>query len=103
MVAFKNEVEAKTDGKIKVEIITDLKLGSAKDVLDAVQLGTVQMAVNTAAYTQNLIPQHGIFNLPYLFKDRASKDGTLDAGTTQRLRASGKTRKKPSKAKPKTN
>src|SRR3954453_21011992 len=49
MVAFKNEVEAKTDGKIKVEIITDLKLGTAKDVLDAVQLGTVQMTVNTAA------------------------------------------------------
>jgi tripartite ATP-independent transporter DctP family solute receptor len=72
MVAFKNEVEAKTDGKIKVEIITDLKLGSAKDVLDAVQLGTVQMAVNTAAYTQNLISEHGIFNLPYLFKDRAT-------------------------------
>jgi tripartite ATP-independent transporter DctP family solute receptor len=72
MVAFKNEVEAKTGGKIKVEIITDLKLGSAKDVLDAVQLGTVQMAVNTAAYTQNLIPEHGIFNLPYLFKDRVT-------------------------------
>jgi tripartite ATP-independent transporter DctP family solute receptor len=72
MVAFKEEVEAKTGGKIKVEIITDLKLGTAKDVLDAVQLGTVQMTVNTAAYTQNLVPEHGIFNLPYLFKDRAS-------------------------------
>jgi tripartite ATP-independent transporter DctP family solute receptor len=72
MVAFKNEVEEKTGGKIKVEIITDLKLGTAKDVLDAVQLGTVQMTVNTAAYTQNLIPEHGVFNLPYLFKDRAA-------------------------------
>ena len=72
MVAFKEEVEGKSGGKIKVEIITDLKLGTAKDVLDAVQLGTVQMTVNTAAYTQNLVPEHGIFNLPYLFKDRAS-------------------------------
>lgn len=72
MVAFKNEVESKSGGHIKVEIITDLKLGTAKDVLDAVQFGTVQMAINTAAYTQNLIPEHGIFNLPYLFKDRAT-------------------------------
>jgi tripartite ATP-independent transporter DctP family solute receptor len=71
MVAFKDEVESKSGGRIKVEIITDLKLGTAKDVLDAVQLGTVQMTVNTAAYTQNLIPEHGVFNLPYLFKDRA--------------------------------
>src|SRR5262245_14437082 len=36
MVAFKEEIESKTGGKIKVEIITDLKLGTAKDVLDAV-------------------------------------------------------------------
>jgi len=45
-------------------------MGTAKDVLEAAQLGTVQMAMNTAAYTQNVVPEHGIFNLPYLIKDR---------------------------------
>ncbi len=70
MVALKNEVETKSGGKIKVEILTDGVMGTAKDVLEAVQLGTVQMAMNTAAYTQNVVPEHGIYNLPYLFKDR---------------------------------
>lgn len=70
MVAFKEEIEKKTGGKIKVEILTDGKLGSPKDTLEAVQLGAVQMAMNTAAYTQNVVPEHGIWNLPYLFKDR---------------------------------
>lgn len=70
MVALKNEVESKSGGKIKVEILTDGVMGTAKDVLEAAQLGTVQMAMNTAAYTQNVVPEHGIYNLPYLFKDR---------------------------------
>lgn len=70
MVAFKDEIEKKTGGKIKVEIITDGKLGSPKDTLEAVQLGAVQMAMNTAAYTQNVVHEHGIWNLPYLFKNR---------------------------------
>lgn len=70
MVALKNEVEKKSGGKIKVEILTDGVMGTAKDVLEAAQIGTVQMAMNTAAYTQNVIPEHGIYNLPYLFKDR---------------------------------
>lgn len=72
MVALKNEVESKSGGRIKVEILTDGVMGTAKDVLEAAQLGTVQMAMNTAAYTQNVVAEHGIYNLPYLFKDRAA-------------------------------
>lgn len=75
MVALKTEVESKSGGKIKVEILTDGVMGTAKDVLEAAQLGTVQMAMNTAAYTQNVVPEHGIYNLPYLFKDRKSWQG----------------------------
>lgn len=70
MLALKREVETLSGGKIKVEILTDGVMGTAKDVLEAAQLGTVQMAMNTAAYTQNVIPEHGIFNLPYLIRDR---------------------------------
>jgi len=70
MVAFKDEIEKRTGGKIKVEILTDGKLGSAKDVLEAVQLGAVQMAMNAGSYTQNIVPEHGIWDLPFLFKDR---------------------------------
>jgi TRAP-type transport system periplasmic protein len=70
MVAFKDEIEKRTEGKIKVEILTDGKLGSPKDTLEAVQLGAVQMAMNTAAYTQNIVAEHGIWNMPYVFPNR---------------------------------
>ncbi len=72
MLAFKTEVEKRTGGKIKVELISDGKLGSPKDALEAVQLGAVQLAVNAGSYTQNIVPEHGIWDLPFLFKDRAA-------------------------------
>lgn len=72
MVAFKAEIEKRSAGKIKIELISDGKLGSPKDALEAVQLGAVQMAVNAGSYTQNIVPEHGIWDLPFLFKDRAA-------------------------------
>ena len=72
MVAFKAEIEKRSAGKIKIELISDGKLGSPKDALEAVQLGAVQMSVNAGSYTQNVVPEHGIWDLPFLFKDRAA-------------------------------
>jgi len=68
--AFKKEIEARSDGKIKVDIVTDGALGSAKDALEALQLGTVQMEVNVASYTQSIVPEHLIWDVPFIFKSR---------------------------------
>ncbi|MGE0314341.1 MAG: TRAP transporter substrate-binding protein [Lautropia sp.] len=72
MLAFKAEVEKRSGGKIKVELISDGKLGSPKDALEAVQLGAVQLAVNAGSYTQSIVLEHGIWDMPFLFKDRAA-------------------------------
>ncbi len=70
IAAFKEEIEKRTAGKIKVDIITDNKMGTPKDALESLQLGAVQMAVNTPAYTQGSVKEHMIWAMPYLFKDR---------------------------------
>jgi TRAP-type transport system periplasmic protein len=72
MVAFKDEVERRTDGKIKIELISDGKLGSPKDALEAVQLGAVHLSMNAGSYTQNIVPEHGIWDMPFLFKNRTA-------------------------------
>jgi tripartite ATP-independent transporter DctP family solute receptor len=70
IVAFKTEIEKRSAGKIKVEIITDNKMGTPKDALESLQLGAVQMGVNTPAYTQGSVKEHMIWAMPYLFKDK---------------------------------
>lgn len=72
MVAFKQDIEKRSGGKIKVELLSDGKLGSPKDALESVQLGAVNMAMNAGSYTQNIVPEHGIWDMPFLFKDRAA-------------------------------
>ena len=69
MLAFKKAVEERSGGKIKVELLTDGVMGTAKDLIEAVQIGTVQIAMNTSSYTQTLVPEHSIFTLPYLLRD----------------------------------
>ena len=70
IAAFKEDVEKRSGGKIKVDIITDNKMGTPKDALESLQLGAVQMAINTPAYTQGSVKEHMIWALPYMFKDR---------------------------------
>ncbi len=72
ILAFKNEVEQRTGGRIKIDIITDNKMGTPKDALEALQLGAVQLAMNTPAYTQGTVKEHMIWALPYLIRDRAT-------------------------------
>jgi tripartite ATP-independent transporter DctP family solute receptor len=70
MLAFKAEVEQRSGGKIKVELLTDGALGSPKDALEALQLGVVQIAMNAASYTQTIVPEHRVWDMPFLFKNR---------------------------------
>ena len=72
IVAFKDEIEKRTAGRIKIEILTDGKMGTPKDALEALQLGVVQLGMNTPAYTQGTVKEHMIWGLPYLIKDRAT-------------------------------
>lgn len=70
VVAFKEQIEKRSGGRIKVDILTDGKMGTPKDAVEAVQLGAVHMSTNTPAYTQSLVPEHTVWNLPYLIRDR---------------------------------
>jgi tripartite ATP-independent transporter DctP family solute receptor len=70
IVAFKEQIEKRSGDRIKVEILTDGKMGTPKDALEALQLGAVQMAMNTPAYTQSVVPEHTVWNLPYLIRNR---------------------------------
>lgn len=70
ILAFKEQIEKRTGGRIKVDILTDGKMGTPKDAIEALQLGAVHISTNTPAYTQSLIPEHTVWNLPYLIRNR---------------------------------
>jgi tripartite ATP-independent transporter DctP family solute receptor len=63
---FKEEVEAASDGKIKVEIFPNSTLGGDRDMAEGLQIGTVDFAL-IAGVLGNFEPSIQLLELPYLF------------------------------------
>lgn len=66
---FKEEVEAKTNGQIEVEIFPAGQLGSQEEVTESVQLGTIDMVITSDDKLVNIVPEFGALGMPFLFKD----------------------------------
>lgn len=66
-LAFKSRVEERTKGAIKIEIYGDKVLGADRELLEAVQLGNLDMAVTTTSPLTNFVPEYLVLDLPYVF------------------------------------
>ena len=67
---FKEEVESKTNGKIKVNIFPSSQLGSAREMFEGLQLGTQEIALVPTARISGFAPELQLFDLPYLFPNK---------------------------------
>jgi tripartite ATP-independent transporter DctP family solute receptor len=75
---FREIVENETKGQLKVEIYPQGQLGSERELIEGVQVGTIQMAVINSAPCTGFIPEIGVFSLPYLFPKRESAFRVFD-------------------------
>lgn len=82
---FKKYVEEKSAGKIKVEIYPNGQLGSDRQAIEAVQLGTIQMTIPAAAVLSGFEKKFQVFDLPYLFKSKEAAYKALDGELGKKL------------------
>lgn len=66
---FKELVEKKTEGKVKIEVYPNAQLGGDRELMESMQFGNVDLGVITSAPVSNFAPQFNVMDLPYLFKD----------------------------------
>lgn len=68
---FKAMVEERTEGRVIVNIYPSSQLGSAREMMEQVTMGTLDMtACDTADWAAALnVPEMAVFNLPFLTKD----------------------------------
>jgi C4-dicarboxylate-binding protein DctP len=91
---FKQLVEERSKGKIKVEVYPNSQLYKDKEELEALQLGSVQMlAPSLAKFGPLGVKEFEVFDLPFLFKDEASfravTDGTVGKDLFAKLEGKG--------------
>ncbi|MBU1365891.1 MAG: DctP family TRAP transporter solute-binding subunit [Gammaproteobacteria bacterium] len=70
---FKQQLEKRTNGRVKVEVFANSTLYKDKEELEALQLGSVQMLAPVAGKFGPLgVKEFEAFDLPYIFPDEAA-------------------------------
>lgn len=91
---FKELAEAATKGRVKVEVYPNSTLYKDKEELEALQLGAVQMlAPSLAKFGPLGVKEFELFDLPYIFPDKAAldrvTDGPIGRGLLKKLEPKG--------------
>src|SRR5690606_34158971 len=82
---FEEIVERETNGKLQVEVYPDGQLGGDRDVLEGLQLGTIEGTTVSTGPVAAFAPRFNVFDLPFLFKDEQTAYEVLDGPIGQEL------------------
>lgn len=70
MVFMAERVAEKSNGQLTIEIYPSQQLGTERQCLELLQIGSLAMTKVSAAVMENFSPKIQIFSLPYIFRDR---------------------------------
>ena len=71
MIFLGKRLEEKSGGKIKVKVYPNQQLGTERELLELLQIGSVGMTKVSAASLEAFSPEISVLGLPYLFRDDA--------------------------------
>lgn len=87
MEKFAELVEAKSGGKLKVQVFPGGALGSDQANVSALQGGTIEMASMNSGIFANLVKDFAIYDFPFLFANAAEADAVVDGSFGKSLHA----------------
>jgi tripartite ATP-independent transporter DctP family solute receptor len=68
LLIFKELVEERTKGAVKVELYSDAVLGDEEQMAEGMKMGTVDVMMAASAKYANFVPEHDLYSPPYTFK-----------------------------------
>jgi tripartite ATP-independent transporter DctP family solute receptor len=75
---FKELIEQASNGDINVQIFHSKSIGNETEILQQIQMNTVQMGIITGGPFDTFDPIVRVINYPFLFKDNEQADKILD-------------------------
>ncbi len=82
---FKAFIEERSKGAYKVKIYHSASLGNETEILQQIQMNTIQMGIITGGPFDTFNPISRVINYPFLFKDNAQADKILDGPLGQEI------------------
>ncbi|MDR0579432.1 MAG: DctP family TRAP transporter solute-binding subunit [Campylobacteraceae bacterium] len=83
---FAKRVEELTAGKVKVEVFPSAQLYKDEDVLRALQMGNVQVAMPSLSVFTRITPEMQLFDLPFIFRDKEHLYKVMDGSVGNKLK-----------------
>jgi len=84
MTDFKKEVEAKTNGAVKIEIYPSAQLYKDKEVPQAVSSGAIEMGIASLTRFAGTVPAVDIFYVPFMFDSQEKVKKATAPGSSVR-------------------
>lgn len=73
-------IKQRTNGAVEITVYPSSQLGNAREMTEAVQLGSLDAVINPASFLGGFDPAVAIFDIPYLFPTNADKARVLRNG-----------------------
>jgi TRAP-type transport system periplasmic protein len=83
--AFADEFAKLTNNRYKVSVFPSGALGGEREMVESVQLGTLDLVVTSTGPVGNFVPETLITDIPFLFRDYEHARKTLDGQIGQDL------------------
>ncbi|MBS9461831.1 TRAP transporter substrate-binding protein [Flagellimonas sp. 389] len=85
MVKMGEDLERLSNGKLKLEIYPSQQLGTERQCLELLQIGSLDMTKVSVGVLENFAPKMKVLGLPFLFRDREHAFKVLDGPIGQQL------------------
>lgn len=70
MMRMAELVEENSKGKLQVKVFPNQQLGSEREALELLQIGSIGITKVSSAALENFVPEMRVYSLPYLFRDK---------------------------------
>jgi len=78
ILEFQRVLDKKSGGTVQIKIFPDAQLGSEREVLELLQIGSVAATKVSAATLSNFVPEYHILGIPYLFRSKEHQFNVLE-------------------------
>ena len=89
MIFMAERLDAISEGQLKIEVYPSQQLGTERQCLELLQIGSLAMTKVSAAVMENFSPEIKVFGLPYIFRDREHAYKTFEGPIGQSLLRAG--------------
>lgn len=82
---FGEELNARSDGRMNLEIYPAAQLGPEKDMVQQLETGSLDFAIITGQYLATRVPAFDAWNMPFLFENLEDAVNAIDSEPAQKM------------------